>query len=506
MDAVLQQKKPLLTQITMAYVYAMLTVFLFFTGKNGYFSIVESKFSFYLLLTGLYLLSMLIGMVFPRKKGGSGFPRGENKLRTAHLFMLLYMLVTWVSALFSHYWPYTFIGASRFEGALTLTLYGASFLLISFFGRADRSLLTVFAVSVSAFALICILQIFDLNPFLLYPQGYSFSSPEVDGLFIGTIGNIDLVSAFVCICIPVLLIVIIRGHDNRRWLLMVPLAALMYVLWRIDVLAGYIGVGLGCTISLCVTAPLGSKQKKIVAVALIVLFVLLVAAIFLFDWSGNQLLYEMHEVMHGNFDDSFGSQRLFIWRNVWSHVPGRIITGHGPDTMLFDNFEYVAYYDAELGRYFSYIDTAHNEYLNVIYHQGIIGLIAFLGILACAMIAWLRNQKDDIVSAALGGAVLCYSIQAFFSFSMCLTAPFFWIALAFLIQRDGLIKAERLEKTKTKIIDHIVVGLMVVTVVLLPIVANTGDHWAHRSGALTRIETETPQQEHSIGVLSITAT
>ncbi len=506
MDTYYQQVKPFLTRITMAYIYVMLTAFLFFTGAYGYLSIVESKYVFYLILTGLYLLAVLIGFLLFSKKIGFKLARGRIKLQTAQLFVLLYLLVTWVSALVSRYWPYTVIGASRYEGALTITLYCMSFLLISFFGRADRRLLMVFAVSVSAFAIICISQLIGFNPFVLYPKGYSFFSPEVGGSFIGTIGNTDLVSAFICICVPVLLIIIIRGHDNRRWLLLVPLLSLLFVLWKIDVLAGYIGVGLGSVIAICVTAPLGCKQKKIAVFIFIGLFILLLAAIFLFEWSGYQLLYEMHEVMHGHFDDSFGSQRLFIWRNVWSHVPGRIITGHGPDTMLFDNFEYVAYYDIEQERFFSYIDMAHNEYLNVIYHQGIIGLIAFLGILACAMVAWLRHQKDDIATAALGGAVLCYSIQAFFSFSMCMTAPYFWLALALLTQRDSSLKEERyLEKTKTDIINYIVMGLMIVTIILLPIVANTGDHWSNRNGWLPIVKTEAAWQGHGIDEISNTA-
>ena len=431
-----EQAKPQpLTGITTAYLYAMITVFLFYTGRNGFMAIVEAKYGLYVLLTGLYILSMLVGSLVLRLKNGAVAGWKPKESQTARLLALFYLLVTWLSALLSRYWPYTVIGASRYEGALTISLYCISFILVSRYGRADRRLLMVFSVSALLFCIICVLQILGLNPLGLYPQDHSFYSTDVEGFFIGTIGNADLVSAFLCLCIPLLLIIIIRRRDDCRWLLLPLLLALLFILWRIQVLAGYIGVGMGCVIAVCIAGPFTPKQKKYLALILIGLLILLLALFYFMEWPDHQFLYELHEVMHGNFDDSFGSRRLFIWRNVWSHVPGRIITGHGPDTMVFDNFEYCAYYDEELGRFFSYIDVAHNEYLNVIYHQGIFGLAAFIGLQICCLVIWLKMQRDDIAAASLGAAALCYSIQAFFSFSMCLTAPFFWIVLALLVQR-----------------------------------------------------------------------
>ncbi|MBR3704257.1 MAG: hypothetical protein IKM11_02045, partial [Oscillospiraceae bacterium] len=78
------------------------------------------------------------------------------------------------------------------------------------------------------------------------------------------------------------------------------------------------------------------------------------------------------------------------------------------------------------------IDLAHNEYLNILFHQGVFALLAYLAALFLAAVEWLRCSRRNGASAAVGSAVLCYCVQAFFGFSLCMVSPYFWIMLAFL--------------------------------------------------------------------------
>jgi len=83
------------------------------------------------------------------------------------------------------------------------------------------------------------------------------------------------------------------------------------------------------------------------------------------------------------------------------------------------------------------IDTAHNEYLNILFHQGIFALLAYLAALGIAAAKWIKHGNTAPAAAACGASVLCYCIQAFFGISMFLTAPFYWITLGLL---DGALR------------------------------------------------------------------
>ena len=82
------------------------------------------------------------------------------------------------------------------------------------------------------------------------------------------------------------------------------------------------------------------------------------------------------------------------------------------------------------------IDVAHNEYLNILYHQGIFALIAYLGALFSTAKKWLTDSGRNALVAVLGTMLLCYSIQAFFGFSMIMTAPYFYLTLALFDKSD----------------------------------------------------------------------
>jgi len=78
------------------------------------------------------------------------------------------------------------------------------------------------------------------------------------------------------------------------------------------------------------------------------------------------------------------------------------------------------------------IDVAHNEPLNILFHQGIFALIFYTGFIISTLTVWFRN-RDDYVILALGIGFISYLVQSLFTFSMCLTAPYFWICAGLII-------------------------------------------------------------------------
>ena len=142
-------------------------------------------------------------------------------------------------------------------------------------------------------------------------------------------------------------------------------------------------------------------------------------------------LYEAFELLHGRWDDRFGSGRLYIWRSVVPLVPERPLLGGGPDTLGLRTDAAFERYDETLGILIhSSIDTAHNDYLNILVNQGIPALLLYLGALTASALRWLRNGAGDPAAAICGCAALGYCIQAFFGISSPISTPYLWLALA----------------------------------------------------------------------------
>lgn len=530
--------------------FIMLMGSVFLLCAQGYRTISDGKYHMFMIVCGGYCAVMLF-MAFQRfALGSGGLARHEALLKDAadpameeaagaaagasaavggyatrgydrigaltRATVVIYIILTLISALCSDYFPETIFGSGRHEGALTIAIYGLTFIFVSRHYRPHLLHAAVFGASVIAFDIISLLQAAGMNPFGLYPDGLSWADRNVkySGEFIGTIGNADLVSAFLCVAIP--LTAVVGGHlvfgslvegsravpvsildevgeiekniNKKRvnkklsistGIICLTAAALSLVLLAvIKVTAGLLAMAFVCLIAAPVAAYifLDSQKRKMIAAYL--------AALVLAGCAAGAFIYaetslpgtagELHEIMHGNIDDSFGTSRIYIYRNILERVPSHLLLGTGPDTIGHMDIEPFQRYDAERGvMVTARIDTAHNEFLNVLACQGIAALCAYvafaLGVMAaafCGMVncaAALRGRvgsaaalRRDVNCAAVfarpgGGAgysdaaaaaaastalalsVTAYLVQSMFSFSSCTTAPYFWITCAILI-------------------------------------------------------------------------
>jgi len=432
--------KNVFSLLTSLYIGLLMTVFLFYSGSQGYQNLVSAKFTAFCIISGGYIILMSLiaaeSVVIGAEKLKSPLNVVMDMSWTQRL-AVGYIFVTWISAMGSPYFPETVLGVSRYEGALSITIYGLLFLLVSKYGRITKRLLYILGASVSAFCILCILQFFGKNPLGLYPMGYTYADAYIAyaGAYLGTIGNVDLVAAFLCLVIPMIWIALVRLQQTEKYLLIIPLVLSLYVLIRMWVLAGIIGVLMGCVLMMPIILSNDSRKSKVISGIVLALIIGGVVGIYLTDFGGG-LLYEIHEILHGNMDSTFGSGRLHIWMNTLGEIPNHILWGTGPDTMLYAGIEpFERYHEAADKLIVTQIDVAHNEYLNILFHQGVAGLIIYGAFLLSLAKLWVGKSKDDIQVAILGGAAFCYCIQAFFGFSMCITAPFFWVTLALLEQR-----------------------------------------------------------------------
>ena len=420
---------------------ALSGLYLLYVGPGGYEEIFQTKHRAFLILGGGYAAIMLVLLAEFALVGRLKLPTPGRMLKessAAQRLALAYLALTWVSALVSEHWPGTALGLSRGEGAVTITIYCLVFLLLSVFGRKEKWMLPYFALIISLFDILCLVQLAGSNPFGLYAAGdnyyhTAFGSAETN---IGTVGNTGLAAGLLCMVLPLLWVPILRSKEPKRWLLLVPLGLSAAVLLKIWVLAGLLGTAAGTAFALGLVTGLDRRKRRIYYIALAVLAAGTFGFVFFVDMGGG-MLHEVHMLLRGQAQDSFGTGRLYIWRNVLERIPAQLLFGSGPDTMAAAGIEPFRRFDEGLGVLIeARIDTAHNEYLNILFHQGIFALAAFVGLLVCAGAKWLYRAETDAGAAALGTAMLCYCIQALFGISSYISAVYFWMILGLLCVRD----------------------------------------------------------------------
>ncbi len=429
-----QVKYPYVT--TEIFVYLVFSLFLLFPGTGGYGSIQDEKAWMFYVLFGGYLFIMLL---FTAEMMLVGWVKPIHPLKMwqkaswTQRIIVLYFLVSLVSTLASPYRDLAWKGMSRYEGMITIGLYCGVALCVSVFGIPKERTWKIFSLSMCAFCLICVLQMVDLNPLGLYPADlrYSDANKLYAGVYLGTIGNADLVAALLCLAIPIFLMHAVNDDGKIEWIILAAFVLSIIVLFWMDVKAGLVGLFVGMWFAAPAAFPMNGLAKKRMFLAVPVctlLALLLIRAVPL-----NGTLYEIHQCLHGNWADEFGSGRIYIWKQVLKKAANQIFLGSGPDTMMAAN---IAGFDfsGELGfAVETYVDAAHNEYLNVLFHQGVFALVAFIGVLVSCVVKWFWQNQWDRHTAGLGCAMMCYCVQAMFGLSMCLTAGFFWVVLGMFV-------------------------------------------------------------------------
>lgn len=395
---------------------------------GSFHTITHDKWICMLVLTGLTLAGFLADAVMRR-------------LSRPRLLPLLFggglLLWTVLSCLFSPYpgSPWWF-GTGRREGLATQLCYLALFFLFSFSKVCKKVVLTATGCGVLVFFAVVLIQRAGGNPFGLYPEGSGYEfAPD----FQGTIGNVDMCSAYLVILCGLFLpelVGVLRDLVRKArtvpssprksvkqvfyaCLLLVSLAAAVYLLFTIHVFSGQLA--LAVLVAVVLVRLLPKKARFPVLVLLLAAVLLLV-----WFWPGEEgtEIWELHEILQGRPQYAFGSGRLGVLARTRTmlQTEGRLLLGTGADTFAkrFNAF-LMTYEMAHPDEPYldGYYDSPHCEYLALISNCGIPALLCFLALIVCCCLG--RSPWCD--------TVLAYSVQLLFSFSVCLVAPMFWVVL-----------------------------------------------------------------------------
>lgn len=391
----------------------MFTLFLFFTGFHGYTAIFDAKCTLFTLLSLAYIAGTVILGIEKRK---ASLPEA---------CALLYLFFTLLSALLSQHFPKTLLGVSRFEGALTIGIYVLVFIFVSRHWQWQDSFVPFISIVMLVQSFVVFLQLMGFNALWLYPEGadYYIALERYNGAFISTVGNADIASAFFSLMTPVLWVMFFGYKKYRPLTFLSAVASLLCVL-LMSVTAGV--VAMLVTLFAFIFLLLPRKTAIITATLTLALSLLLIG---LLPFESGTLL-EIQLLLRGELNGDFGSGRIHIWQEVLSKIKDNLWLGTGPDTMLYEDIEpFTKVINGETVT--RRIDIAHNDYFNILFHQGVFAFIAYLGILT-PLWKWYKNGRKNIAVTALGAGVFAYACHAFFSFSACSSAIFFWLMLGML--------------------------------------------------------------------------
>lgn len=472
-------------KVSQWFAVIMLTVFPFLMGTKGYYDITESRYMWFRVLTDAFLgacLLILIGYLFlSRELWQKRKAEGFQKPTISQYLMAAYMLWATISSLVSPYRADTWLGQGRYEGLLTIFLYSLTFICLSFWAEYTNKYVCGLAIMATVLSVMAILQPLGIDPFT--PAEYDFWEVR----FFATVGNIDCISGIGAMVIPALFCGFLLLESRWRYLCLTGLVLYFYLQLYVEVESGMVGLLAAFAVLLpflftnpkrafrAVTAfgamlvtyglekflpitqtgftfsfgkkallalvlgalmiaggiLLGRKnltfslsEKKIRRiVTVIVLAAFLAGVVFVYGYRGDvQTLQEASQMLHGEITPDMGTLRGEIWMLCGKFIKERPLFGSGPDTLLS---RARPYYDSGAVR--QVYDYAHNDFLQVAVCLGLVGLAIYLAWIVSMTVRILKRASSNPLLLIFGGAMVGYLGHVFFSFSIALVTPLFWV-------------------------------------------------------------------------------
>ncbi|MBE6753179.1 MAG: O-antigen ligase family protein [Ruminococcaceae bacterium] len=144
----------------------------------------------------------------------------------------------------------------------------------------------------------------------------------------------------------------------------------------------------------------------------------------------DNMVHELGQMLRGNFDDSFGHNRLFTWKRTLRLCKLNPMFGIGPDN--YKQF-FASYFHDEAVKMFPSsnggLDKAHNEFLDVLICNGIVGLIAYLTFFGLLLFYAFRGNSRGRLAPIFGIAVAAYMAHAFFGYQLPIQSPVMWMMI-----------------------------------------------------------------------------
>lgn len=407
----------LLNKITNVYLYFILIIFVLVMDNSEYTNILNFKWDIYVYGSVIYIIIMLIITLL--KIINKSIDIKQISLNKVYIFALIYLMVIIISTLLSPYKNYNLlIGSARMQGLIVNTIYVISFIIVSLTYKFNKNILYVLLLPSIIMGIIIIIEwIFKTN--IVCGTDYCY----------GTIGNVDTVGLLYTMYLTIGLSLFIFSKLNKLFLSLSIIFSLLVML-IINTIGMYVTIFIMFIIMVIYKCLKNKYSRKITFIMLSIFFVILFLIIYFVNFK-NGLLYELHSMLHGDIYESFGSYRIYLWKNTIMMIDKKyILLGTGIDTYYISFMK--KYLSDLISRgYVSIYDSACNIYLTMIINIGICGLASFMTFVG-SIINLIRTRKNEISICLLLG-IISYLIQGLYNIEVVLVTPIFYILLSIYI-------------------------------------------------------------------------
>lgn len=228
--------------VVLYYLIAMLSVFPlylsvtltdsfpFLSLSDGFFSIRHDKYTLFLALTGIAVVAEILLIFTQRSQERQSFLFGEQKffkLSFTDIAFFAFWFSCAASTLLSEYTDTAIFGEpnGRNNGLLLMTFYFFMYLLVTRLFEEKEVLFKIFAVSSAAVYLLAILNGFHLDPL----RTFVYLKEHFIETFTSTIGNIDMMSSYISVSLPVFIVMSAGAQGIKARILYITASSLGFM-------------------------------------------------------------------------------------------------------------------------------------------------------------------------------------------------------------------------------------------------------------------------------------
>ena len=339
------------------------------------------------------------------------------KLEKYDIFLLILVVFSGISCIFAKDFETAIFGNEyRHEGLLALLYYYSLFEIASFLRKKDqRIILYVILFFGLISTIVAFFEYSEYNKYIWKTD--CFQQNHIFGLTT----NSNFLSTKLLLCTLCCFVLYIK--ENKVWQLILYLV-FMYFLLLTNCLSGFVGYICASILFLILNIKKFKKTLLIIGITLLTVFITNHFGMSSIGSDTISMFKEVKEISTGNLNESYGTNRVHIWKETIKIVPKNIYFGVGIDNFLN------AFGDeplkSERGRI---IDKAHNEYLQILITEGIFTLIAYLIFVISICLKGLKMNSIYLIP------VFGYLVQAFFNISVIEVAPLLYILMGFIAKK-----------------------------------------------------------------------
>lgn len=400
------------------FIYLTIIVMPFILNKYVNQSYLYGKVTF------LYIVAILLaifGVIYGIKKL---IKIDSINIRWEILTAIFFLFTIFVAAIFSNNRQIALIGSEgRKEGFVMYCIYILLFIVSSYVFKINYKIIKVVLFFPCIMSIYGVLQYFKIDPI----QKLLWGEILMEGQAIGTIGNANFFSTYICIFLFISTALYIFKKEK------------IYLAYTLILFIGMIasqtrGGWLAYIIYLIIGLIFILKRKDCLKRAGILLIVFIIGFCTLSMVKGSNTI-EKASIQNVTNSKGTVAQRIGIYKLAFKMIKDKPLLGNGPDTFGYRlQSEYFNEYIEYIKEYNHYLDKCHNEILEYAANDGCLTAVLYLLLLGI-IVVWLFKNRENDVNKILLLTVIGYFLQSLSNIGVVQVAPLFWILLGYCVKR-----------------------------------------------------------------------